>query len=116
MYGTRLTGYAVCACASPTEAKRLCELTQRYRLTLLCATPTLARAMARRGSREVCASVRYFIVGAEKLSLDIERQFSKEFGVQLLEGYGMTEATPVCPVNLPTAQPTAQSASFVPGR
>lgn len=110
-----LCGYPICAYPNPTDARSLCELTKKYRLTLLCATPTFARAMLRRADESTFASVRYFIVGAEKLQPDLEREFLNRCGVTLLEGYGLTEASPVCSVNLPDAPPEPDSSFYVPG-
>ena len=110
-----LCGYPICTYPNPTDARTLCELSQKYKLTLLCATPTFARAMLRRADADTFAAVRYFIVGAEKLQPDLEREFLERCGVTLLEGYGLTEATPVCAVNLPDAPLVPGSAFYVPG-
>ena len=110
-----LSGHPICTYPNPTDARNLCELTKKHRLTLLCATPTFARAMLRRADATTFASVRYFIVGAEKLQPDLEREFLERCGVTLLEGYGLTEASPVCSVNLPDAPPVEDSSFYVPG-
>ena len=110
-----LTGFGTCAFPSPTEARSLCDLVKRYKLTLTCATPTFARAMLRRADDTTFRSVRHFIVGAEKLQPALEDEFKKRCGVTLLEGYGLTEAAPVCAVNVPDAPPLAGSAFYVPG-
>ena len=110
-----LCGYPICSYPDPTAARTLCELTKKYGLTLLCATPTFARSMLRRAEEDTFRGVRYFIVGAEKLQPDLEREFLERCGVTLLEGYGLTEATPVCAVNLPDAPLVEGSAFYVPG-
>ncbi len=97
-----LTGHPICTFPNPTDAKRLCELIQKYKLTLVCSTPTFARAMLRRANRGDFASVRYFVVGAEKLHDDLRKEFYDLHQLELLEGYGMTEASPVCTVNMPS--------------
>lgn len=110
-----LCGHPICAYPNPTDARKLCELTKKHKLTLLCATPTFARAMLRRADETTFSSVRYFIVGAEKLQPDLEKEFYERCHVELLEGYGLTEATPVCSVNLPNAPLVPGSAFYVPG-
>ena len=110
-----LCGFPICSYPSPTEARTLCELCKKHKLTLICATPTFARAMLRRAEADTFASAHYFIVGAEKLQPDLEQEFLNRCNVQLLEGYGLTEATPVCSVNIPDAAPVPGSAFFVPG-
>ena len=110
-----LKGRPICTYPNPTDARTLCELIEKYRLTLLCATPTFARAMLRRAEAYTFASVRYFIVGAERLQPEVEKAFLTRCGVQLLEGYGLTEAAPVCSVNLPDAARVQGSAFAIPG-
>lgn len=110
-----LKGRPICTYPNPTDARTLCSLIEKHRLTLLCATPTFARAMLRRAEPYTFASVRYFIVGAERLQPDLEKAFLTRCGVQLLEGYGLTEAAPVCSVNLPDAERVPGSFFFIPG-
>ena len=52
-------------------------------------------------TREQFASLRFVLVGAEKLRQSIAKQFEEAFGVELLEGYGCTEMSPVVAVNVP---------------
>ncbi len=110
-----LKGRPICTYPNPTDARTLCQLIEKYKLTMLCATPTFARTMLRRAEAYTFASVRYFIVGAERLQPDLEREFLTRCGVQLLEGYGLTEAAPVCSVNLPDEPTTPGSAFTIPG-
>ena len=110
-----LCGFPIYSYPNPTDARNLCDICKKYQLTLICATPTFARAMLRRAEADTFAACRYFIVGAEKLQPDLEKEFLNRCGVQLLEGYGLTEASPVCSVNIPDAPPVPGSAFFVPG-
>ncbi len=106
-----IKGRPICAYPNPTDARTLCKLIERYKLTMLCVTPTFARNMLRRADVYTFASVRYFIVGAERLQPELEKEFMTHCGVQLLEGYGLTEASPVCSVNLPDV-PRPHGSSF----
>ncbi len=115
MFLPLLTGFDICCYPNPTDAKTLCELAERYKLTLLCATPTFARAMLRRAKPQTFASVRYFVVGAEKLPDDLRDEFKKQTNVDLLEGYGLTEAAPVCSVNMHNIPLPAGSNYYIPG-
>lgn len=109
-----LKGRPICTYPNPTDARTLCQLIEKYELTMLCATPTFARAMLRRADPYTFATVRYFIVGAERLSPDLEREYMTHAGVPLLEGYGLTEAAPVCAVNLPDETRVPGSAFSIP--
>ncbi len=101
---------------NPMDAQRLCKLTQEHKATFIAATPTFARAMLRRANEDTFKSVKYFIAGAEKLPADLDAAFQERHGIKLLEGYGLTETSPVCTLNVPDAEPIKGSAFYVPGR
>jgi acyl-[acyl-carrier-protein]-phospholipid O-acyltransferase/long-chain-fatty-acid--[acyl-carrier-protein] ligase len=86
---------------NPTDAKGIGELVEKYKGTFLLSTPTFCSGYARKVTREQFASLRFVLVGAEKLRESIARQFEEAFGVELLEGYGCTEMAPVVAVNVP---------------
>ncbi len=101
---------------NPMDAQRLCKLVKEHEINFIAATPTFARAMLRRASEGNFKSVEYFIVGAEKLPADLDAAFQEKHGIKLLEGYGLTETSPVCSLNVPDAEPVKGSAFYVPGR
>jgi acyl-[acyl-carrier-protein]-phospholipid O-acyltransferase/long-chain-fatty-acid--[acyl-carrier-protein] ligase len=86
---------------NPTDAKAIGELVEKYKGTFLLSTPTFCSGYARKCTREQFASLRFVLVGAEKLRASIAKQFEEAFGVELLEGYGCTEMSPVVAVNVP---------------
>ena len=110
-----LTGCMVCSYPNPTDARTLNELIEKYRLTLVCATPTFGRAMLRRAERDTFRSVRYFVLGAEKLQPDLEQEFIEKCGVYPMEGYGLTETSPVIGANMPEPEPVKGSKFYIPG-
>ena len=96
-----LTGVGVVFHANPLDATTISELVGKYRVTLLIATPTFLQAYIRRCSPEHFGSLKYVLVGAEKLSERVANAFEDTFGVKPLEGYGCTECSPVVAVNGP---------------
>lgn len=110
-----LTGCSVCSYPNPTDARTLNELIVKHGLNLVCATPTFGRAMLRRADANTFKSVRYFVLGAEKLQPDLEQEFIEKCGIQPLEGYGLTETSPVIAANMPNAELIRTSKFFVPG-
>ncbi len=110
-----LTGCPFCAYPNPTDARTINELIQKYGLSLVVATPTFARAYLRRANEETYKSVRYFVLGAEKMPPDLEKEFLDKCGVKLLEGYGLTETAPVIGANMPDVPLVPGSKFFVPG-
>jgi acyl-[acyl-carrier-protein]-phospholipid O-acyltransferase/long-chain-fatty-acid--[acyl-carrier-protein] ligase len=96
-----LTGVGVVFHANPLDASTIGELVAKYKVTLLIATPTFLQAYIRRCSPEHFGSLKYVLVGAEKLSERVANAFEDTFGVRPLEGYGCTECSPVVAVNGP---------------
>ena len=110
-----ILGFGMVSHPSPLDAKRLNELTEKYKCRFLVTTPTFARGMLRRASATSFRSVEYFAVGAEKLQASLEEEFLEKHGVQLLEGYGLTEASPACSCNMPDVAPSGENPWYVPG-
>lgn len=94
-----LMGCGVAFHPNPMDAKVVGELAATYKGTMLIATPTFANAYMRRCTREQFAHMRHVVVGAEKLRLPLAEAFAQQFGVELMEGYGCTEMSPVVSVN-----------------
>ena len=110
-----LYGFTMVTYPSPLEAKSLNDLIEKYRCALVLTTPTFARSMHRRAHEHSYDSVKYFIVGAEKLQKSLADEFREKNGVCLLEGYGLTETAPVCCVNLHDAPSSPDQPYYVPG-
>jgi len=98
-----IAGCGVVYHANPMDAKVIGELVARHRATLLLATPTFCANYTRKCAREDFATLRFVLVGAEKLREPVVAAFREKFGVGLLEGYGLTEMAPVVAVNAPDA-------------
>jgi acyl-[acyl-carrier-protein]-phospholipid O-acyltransferase/long-chain-fatty-acid--[acyl-carrier-protein] ligase len=96
-----LGGFGVVYHPNPTDAKTIGELAGAHRATVLISTPTFCGAYIRKCTREQFATLRYAIVGAEKLREPVAKAFKERFGLDLLEGYGCTEMAPVVAVNAP---------------
>ncbi len=93
-----LSGFGVVYHANPLEAKTIAELSQKYRVTITIATPTFYWEYVRRCPPDAFKSVRLAIVGAEKMKPELARAFKEHFGIELYEGYGCTELSPVVAV------------------
>jgi len=96
-----IEGINVVTYPSPLETKRLGELVAQHQISLMISTPTFLRGFMRRVDPEQLESLKILITGAEKLPDSLARAFEKRFGILPLEGYGLTETSPVSTVNLP---------------
>jgi acyl-[acyl-carrier-protein]-phospholipid O-acyltransferase / long-chain-fatty-acid--[acyl-carrier-protein] ligase len=96
-----ITGCGVAYHPNPMDARAVGELVAKYRATLLLSTPTFCATYARKCAAEQFATLKYVLVGAEKLRPAVAAAFREKFGRELLEGYGCTEMSPVVAVNSP---------------
>jgi acyl-[acyl-carrier-protein]-phospholipid O-acyltransferase/long-chain-fatty-acid--[acyl-carrier-protein] ligase len=96
-----LAGFGVVYHPNPMDAKTIGELAGQYRATLIISTPTFSTSYVRKCQPEQFAHLRYAIVGAEKLREPVAAAFKERFGIDLMEGYGCTEMSPVVAVSVP---------------
>jgi acyl-[acyl-carrier-protein]-phospholipid O-acyltransferase / long-chain-fatty-acid--[acyl-carrier-protein] ligase len=101
-----IEGVRIVTYPNPLEAAKNAALIERYKLTLLLATPTFLRGYLRKVEPDKLRSLRLVITGAEKLPADLAKNFEERFKQRVFEGYGLTETSPVVSVNLPEPQPT----------
>jgi acyl-[acyl-carrier-protein]-phospholipid O-acyltransferase / long-chain-fatty-acid--[acyl-carrier-protein] ligase len=85
---------------SPVETKRLAELIAEQEVHIVITTPTFLRGYMKRATPEQLKSVRLMVTGAEKLPVNLAHAFQEKFGILPVEGYGLTETSPVTNVNL----------------
>jgi acyl-[acyl-carrier-protein]-phospholipid O-acyltransferase/long-chain-fatty-acid--[acyl-carrier-protein] ligase len=95
-----LHGFKAAFHPNPTDAKVIGELAATHHPTLFVSTPTFCLGYLRKCTREQFATLRYLLVGAEKLRPALTKSFEEKFGVTPLEGYGCTEMGPVISVNV----------------
>lgn len=86
---------------NPTDYERLGKIVQKHRVTMLLGTSTLYRGFMRKWVREQVSSVRLAFAGAEKLNENVRIKFYEKLGINILEGYGVTESSSCVCVNPP---------------
>ncbi len=92
---------------SPIDAKGVGRLVEKYKGTLLLATPTFLRSYLKRCTAEQFKSLDVIVTGAEKLPAPLCDAFEAKFGVRPVEGYGTTELSPLVSVNVPPSRTTS---------
>jgi long-chain acyl-CoA synthetase len=79
------------------EFAMLLAALRRRRPSIIPGVPTLYKAILDKGATAAdLASVRVCISGGAPLPHEIQSQFEAAAGCRLVEGYGLTEASPVC--------------------
>lgn len=96
-----LTGHKVFLYPSPLHFKEIPQLIEESGSNVLFATDTFAFQYARSSKGDGLKCLKFAVLGAEKVKDETRDLFARRFGVELLEGYGATEASPVIAVNQP---------------
>ena len=87
----------------PTDGFSIGKLVARFEATMLFGTGTFFRLYSknRRLTPLMFKSLKLVIAGAEKLRKDVKNEFKEKFGLDIYEGYGATETSPVASCNIP---------------
>lgn len=96
-----MRGLRIVTLPSPLDAKRNIDAIEEEQVTVFVGTPTFIRPMIKRAEPAQLRSLRFLVSGAEKMPVDLYEQCLQRFGKPILQGYGLTETTPVTNVNLP---------------
>ena len=99
-----LSGFSVSYHPNPVDADKVAEVVRTSRSTMLLGTPTFLQLYMRKAAPGDFKTLRWVIVGAEKLRKPLADAFEQKFGIRPLEGYGTTELSPVAAFNLPDVE------------
>ncbi|MEE9369817.1 MAG: MFS transporter [Pontiella sp.] len=110
-----LKGMRITYHANPLEAGRVVRLIKEEKLTTLLATPTFLQSYMRKASPEDFKKLKTVITGAEKLRPKFAERFNDKYGIQLREGYGCTELSPVALLSSEKATRSGSAGQPLPG-
>ncbi len=87
------------------DAEAVLLMASALKCDILLMVPSMYRVITRMQERhpQNMKHLRLAVAGAEPLSDEVREYFQKVFGVELLEGYGQTESSPVISFNMPWA-------------
>ncbi|WP_371380681.1 class I adenylate-forming enzyme family protein [Sporomusa aerivorans] len=72
---------------------------KEYGITVVYGVPPIYNFFVRGGDPDALDGVRYFISGGASLPETVARQFFDKYGQKIIEGYGLSEASPVVMLN-----------------
>lgn len=101
LWGMLSMGYQSWFHTSPFDFGIVAKICRKYPPTILVGTPTFLRFYARKLKREDLECVKIVVSGAERCTSALMDEYEAKFGVRPVQGYGVTEASPVVGVNIP---------------
>src|SRR5690606_977726 len=87
---------------SPLHYKLIPEVARKAKPTVMFGTDTFLANYARTAKDGDFSSLRFIVAGAEAVTPETRRIWRERFGVEIVEGFGLTEAAPVVAVNTAT--------------
>jgi acyl-[acyl-carrier-protein]-phospholipid O-acyltransferase/long-chain-fatty-acid--[acyl-carrier-protein] ligase len=88
---------------TPLQPRDIVRRIRTSGATILLSTDTFISQYARAGDQGDLNSLRLAVCGAERLRDETRALLRKKYSIELLEGYGVTEASPVVAANQPGA-------------
>jgi predicted TIM-barrel fold metal-dependent hydrolase len=105
-----LRGCLLVTTPSPTDSRALIDSVRDEAANVLIGAPTFIRPLLRKAKSSDLRSLDLVVTGAEKLPEDLRRSFLEAFHIEILQGYGLTETSPVTNVNQPNPPVTTGTA------
>lgn len=94
LYGVRLFFYP-----SPLHYRIIPAVAREIKPSIMFGTDTFLSGYARTAKDTDFASLRLIVAGAEAVRAETRRIYQERFGARIIEGFGMTETSPVAAVN-----------------
>ena len=89
---------------NPTDALTIARLVEEYRVSLMVGTPTFLNGIVKASSSRQLRTLRFVISGAEKCPVAVYGSINeRRLNIKLLEGYGVTECSPIISFNMESA-------------
>lgn len=109
------TGHKCFLFPSPLMVKEIPKLVRDTGANVVLATDTFAMQYARNAGEGDLSSIELMVCGAERVKEETREVYKKRFDVEIVEGYGATEASPVIAVNQPATNRHGTVGQFLPG-
>jgi len=110
MWYPLLRGCRLVTSPNPLDTRALIDAVREERVSILLGAPTFLRPILKKAEPADLRSLELVVTGAERLPEDLRRGFLEKFHLALLQGYGLTETSPVSNLNQPNPPVTTATA------
>ncbi|HVT79568.1 MAG TPA: AMP-binding protein [Phycisphaerae bacterium] len=92
------------------------EAVKNHGIEVLVMVPTMYAVMAnaKAAKPEILAGIKVAVSGGEPLPVSLLQQFQEKFGITLMEGFGLTETSPIVALNMPWAHKAGSVGKVIP--
>jgi acyl-[acyl-carrier-protein]-phospholipid O-acyltransferase / long-chain-fatty-acid--[acyl-carrier-protein] ligase len=110
-----LMGTTVVTFANPLDYKLIVEKIKEHKITVMIGTPTFFAGYLKRCKPGDFESIHIAVTGADKLNDKLRLTYLEDHGIQVFEGYGATETSPVVSLNSFNADKPGSIGKPIPG-
>jgi acyl-[acyl-carrier-protein]-phospholipid O-acyltransferase/long-chain-fatty-acid--[acyl-carrier-protein] ligase len=111
-----LRGCRLVTVPSPLDTRKIVDAIKAERASLLIGAPTFLRPFLKKAEKEELSSLTLVVSGAEKMPPDLYDGFLEKFGIEILQGFGLTETSPVANLNQPNPPVSTSTAGQQEGK
>ncbi len=98
------------------ETRKIVEAIRDEAATVLLAAPTFLRPFLKKATSAELRTLHLVVTGAEKLPMDLYDGFLRQFHIEILQGYGLTETSPASSLNQPDPPAVTDTAEVQVGK
>ncbi len=96
-----IRGCRVVTVPSPLDTRKMIDAVRDEACSVMVGAPTFLRPVLKKAESGELRTLDLVVSGAEKMPLDLYEGFREKFHLEIMQGYGLTETTPVSCVNQP---------------
>ena len=111
-----LRGCRVVTAPGPLDTRKIVDGVREEAATVLIGAPSFLRPLLKKAEEGELRTLELVISGAEKMPLELYDAFMEKFHIEILQGYGLTETTPVSNVNQPDPPIAGHSEEYQTGK